>query len=169
VAPEHAPVAPASTAPARVRIAAALLLVSASAGAGERLSVERLLELSDATVTVRVDLGSTGTRVVVGEVIRGSLPPDASLAGLATPCVPDRATLRRWIGMPNYFEESVPLWRAALQRGHYEAVIFVRTEAGSVRAVCETETLLAEHWVTHPDHAGWLVRLREAAATADRR
>lgn len=133
---------------------------------GERLSIAQLVERSDAAVLVRVTLARSTVRVTLREVVWGRLPSNVSLAGLRPPCVPDRATLRDWIDRPAYFEASVPSWRAALARGRYDAVIFVRADSDAASAICETETLLAEHWTSHPRHAAWRAEL--ASATANR-
>lgn len=148
-------------------VAVALIALSAGAPAvqaGERLSVRQLVERADAIVKVRVGIGRAPA-VRVLEVVRGdpaALPP--SVSALTGVCVPDRRLLDEWIRRPDYYEGSAPLWRAALKRGRYDAVIFLRRGADGLRAVCETETLLAEHWTTHPRHRAWRSTLDAALA-----
>ncbi|MFN7271589.1 MAG: hypothetical protein ACK5VQ_04630, partial [Gammaproteobacteria bacterium] len=102
--------------------ALALLMLVPLAQGGAQLTVEQLVERTDAVVLVRVGLGRT-TTVALREVIRGDIAP-----GLPSPdrltgvCLPDRRLLDDWIRRPSYREKSAPVWRAALKRGSYEAV-----------------------------------------------
>ncbi|MCZ8132666.1 MAG: hypothetical protein O9284_15385 [Steroidobacteraceae bacterium] len=141
---------------------------SPEARSGERLTVEQLVERADAVLRVRVELGASSTSVRVQEVVGGdpgsATPATDRLAGI---CLPGRGLLRDWIRRPAYFEDSVPLWRAALRRGHYEAVVFVRVGHDGLLPVCETETLLAEHWTTHRDYIAWRARLASALSEGE--
>lgn len=143
----------------------ALLTLGPVAQGGAQLTVQQLVERSDAVVIVRVGLGRT-TTVTLREVIRGDIAPGLPSAGRLTgACLPDRRLLDDWIRRPSYFERSVPLWRAALKRGSYEAVVFLKRDPDGLRPTCETETLLAEHWTTHPAHRVWRERLDAALKT----
>jgi hypothetical protein len=144
--------------------ALALLMLVPLAQGGAQLTVEQLVERSDAVVLVRVGLGRT-TTVALREVIRGDIAP-----GLPSPdrltgvCLPDRRLLDDWIRRPSYREKSAPVWRAALKRGSYEAVVFLKRSPEGLRPICETETMLAEHWTTHPSYRAWRIRLGDALA-----
>ena len=145
-------------------VALALLMLVPLAQGGAQLTVEQLVERSDAVVLVRVGLGRT-TTVALREVVRGDIAP-----GLPSPdrltgvCLPDRRLLDDWIRRPSYLEKSVPVWRAALKRGSYEAVVFLKRSPEGLRPICETETMLAEHWTTHPSYRAWRIRLGDALA-----
>jgi hypothetical protein len=142
----------------------ALLTLGPAAQGGAQLTVEQLVERSDAIVLVRVGLGRT-TTVALREFIRGDIAPGLPSADRLTGvCLPDRRLLDDWIRRPSYFEKSVPLWRAALKRGSYDAVVFLRRGPDGPKLTCETETLLAEHWTTHPAHRAWRGRLNAAIA-----
>ena len=142
----------------------ALLTLGPVAQGGAQLSVEQLVARSDAVVIVRVGLGRT-TTVTLREVIHGDIAPGLPSAGRLTGvCLPDRRLLGDWIRRPSYFEKSEPLWRAALKRGGYEAVVFLKRDPDGLRPTCETETLLAEHWTTHPSYRAWRGRLDDALA-----
>ncbi len=142
----------------------ALLMLGPVAQGGDQLTVEQLVERSDAVVLVRVGLGRT-TTVTLREVVRGDIAPGLPSAGRLTGvCLPDRRLLDDWIRRPSYFEKSEPLWRAALKRGSYEAVVFLKRDPDGLRPICETETMLAEHWTTHPSYRAWRGRLDDALA-----
>jgi hypothetical protein len=149
---------------ARRAAVVALLTLGPAAHGGTQLTVERLVARSDAVVLVRVGLGRT-TTVTLREVIRSDIAPGLPSAGRLTGvCLPDRRLLDDWIVRPSVFEKSVPLWRAVLKRGGYEAVVFLRRDPDVLRPTCETETMLAEHWTTHPSYRAWRSGLTDALA-----
>lgn len=139
------------------------LLVGPPSAAGERLSLEDLTARADAVAVVRVRFGAEGDAAEAVEWLqRGEAraAPSSAWWGL---CLPGRELLEKWIaGHPHF--PSRDLWRRAVEAGGYEAVVFFRVRDGVLVPTCETESMLAEGWTTHPGHAAWKARLEALLA-----
>ena len=154
----------------RTLILATLLLTASPSLAGERLKLKELVARCDAVVEVSVVLATSKTQDKITEISWLTTKPEDAhplpewIGGW---CLPSRKTLtERWLARLSHIS-SMPLWRAALDKGGYCAVIFLKKENGELRPTCETESILVENWVTHPNHAAWRARLMELIAQAD--
>jgi len=139
--------------PLRLSVLVTLSLGAGLAGAGEQLTPSMLAQQADSAVLVTVSLSGPQPEITVDEWLFGSPQPvRADWIGL---CLPGRALLLDWQARYGNFPGSQVLWRQALAEGSYRAVAVLRERAGRSSPFCETETLLAEHWVAHPGHAAW--------------
>lgn len=136
-------------------------LVTMPAMAGEHLTPAMLAREADAVA--RVSVRFRPQRVVVEEWLKpADAVADVSWLGL---CLPGRKLLGDWRTRYRGFRQSQPVWRAALARGGYEAVVVLRRRDGVLRPYCEAESLLAEHWLGHPGHVAWRAALEAGLAS----
>lgn len=146
----------------RTLFPALLLLISSSVLAGERLTLEELVARCDAVAEVSVALATSENRDRITAICWLTAQPEdiqPAQEWIHGQCLPSRKILtERWItGLFNI--PSLPLWRAALEKGEYRAVVFLKKENGKFRPTCEAESILVENWASHPNHAKWRARL----------
>jgi hypothetical protein len=127
-----------------------------SVEAGDYLTVPELASKAEGAVVVHVRLGSAKERpsVELVRVLRGQsdgVAPDATWLGL---CLPSRELLKKWRHQhPRW--AARPLWTQALQRGSYEATLFMRTWNGAYVRFCETEAMDMKHTDVHPRYGDY--------------
>ncbi len=136
--------------------AVALAIVGAMgvAQAGENLSLEELAGRTVGTAVVHVDLQGEGTLKLI-EILRGALPADFEASPSWTNlCLPRRRILRRWQTEHAKWAAKT-LWRRALARGQYEAVVFIKKYDDGFRPHCGVEAMQMLHTDLHPDYAAY--------------
>jgi hypothetical protein len=132
------------------------MLGAATASAGEKLSVEQLVDRASgaAVVKVRLGRGREADTVQLVQLLDG-LPPDTkaekSWFGL---CLPDRKSLRGWTVQYSKWPARVH-WRRALARGHYTAVVLVGKLGNELGPECGVEAMQMVHTDLSPDFAGY--------------
>ena len=149
----------------RTILIAAMMIIPSSALAGERLQLDELVARSDAIAEVTVELATGESQDRIADIKMLTIWPwpdeiQASPEWIGRTCLPSRKLIAdRWLVSFLHFP-SVPLWRAALKEGRYHAVIFLsKKKKEQLRPVCEIEAMLAENWLSHPEHAAWRTRL----------
>jgi hypothetical protein len=154
-------------------LAVSLMVMLQPVQAGDLLTPERLAQESDVLVVVAVILGPISFEVDLVEVLFVAQPAATGVpieelqpALAAGPCLPDRATLAAWLARPAGTTAARAQWLQAMSSGAYSAVLALRATAAGLAPLCETETLLAEHWLGHPDHPAWRERLDATLALA---
>jgi hypothetical protein len=120
---------------------------------GEQLTPLMLARQADAVAVVEVRFRSGAPEILVERWLLGG-PAEASASWLGA-CLPGAELLRDWQARHPAFRESQPLWRQALARKGYRSVIALRQRPEGLRPWCETESLLGEHWFSHPRHGAW--------------
>jgi hypothetical protein len=148
-----------------------VLLIGLSAlplWAGAQLSINDLVERSTAVAKVTVQWDSKKPnqpgQVTVDNWLQkpsaqalAKLQKDPALhqkwLGL---CLPDGHMLNRWITQYSHFDkDNIQVWQNALKTGSVTQIVFFRPSPvdGAFKPTCETESLLARHWSTHPGFA----------------
>ncbi|GEM_PF-5100885 len=133
--------------------------------AGPQLSINDLVKRSTAVakVTVHWDLTHPNqpAQVTVDDWLQkpsaevmAKLQEDPALQqkwlGL---CLPDGQMLSRWVTQYRHFgKDNIQLWQNALKTGSVTQIVFFKPSPvdGVFKPTCETESLLARHWSTHP-------------------
>ena len=128
--------------------------------AGEQLTPKELVQRSEAIALVKVDLNTREVKILRWLMNRTDIALEkvnpTQLKWLSrSHCLPDRIGLKRW---GHQFARSVgrvtekKLWRAALEKGHYESLVFLRwsPSKNSFIAICETEVIQVNQWRSHP-------------------
>ncbi len=147
-----------------ISAAAMVMAFVGRAHGGERLSLEELAQRTDGAAVVRVDLGGSGTAKVL-KILRGPLPPDlgASPSWLSL-CLPRRDDLKKWQIQHSHWKAK-SLWRLALRRGHYDAVVFVKKyPTVGWEPHCGLEAMEMAHTDLHPNYAGYAAAVAAVAA-----
>lgn len=131
--------------------------------AGEELTVEQLLDESDAVALVERSLSNPKkTRVVEWWRGEGETSPPQEWNPL---CVPDRATLQAWVErLPHH--PGLPLWQQLLRTSSYRSVVFFVLRDGVLRPRCEAEAMRGLQVTSHPQHGAWRERLEAALPAA---
>ena len=134
--------------------------------AGPQLSINDLVKRSTAVAKVTVQWNSTkpnqSARVAVDEWIQK--PSAEVMAKLQKKpalqqkwlglCLPDGQLLSRWVTQYSHFDkDNIQLWQNALKQGSVTQIVFLKPSPvdGVFKPTCETESLLARHWSTHPE------------------
>ena len=140
----------------------ALLFVVTSVQAGEMLRLQELVNRSDAVAEVTVELSTSRTPDKITRVKWLTAEPRENFSSqewITGQCLPTREIITdNWLARLPHFS-SASLWRAALDKGRYSAVIFLKKDKEQLRPTCEAEALLVENWESHPDHARWFSKL----------
>jgi hypothetical protein len=136
----------------------ALLSGATPALAGEKLTLEEIASRAQGAAVVKVTLGrgkAPGTVQVV-RILRG-LPADLqATTDWLSLCLPDRTVLRRWT-IEQAKWPARPLWRRALARGHYQAVVLVgKDHGGALSPQCGVEAMQMQHTDLAPGYARYL-------------
>jgi hypothetical protein len=120
----------------------AVALTAMPARSGERLTVEEIAQRAHGAAVVRVALKPSAVHVV--RVI-GGLPADtqATTTWLGL-CLPSQKSLRRWT-IEHAKWPARELWRRALSRGEYQAIVMVEKYEGGYRPRCGVEAMEMEH------------------------
>jgi hypothetical protein len=143
-----------------------LLLWSQLSVAGDQLSTERLVQQADAVVVVAVCFQNPAPVVRIEAVLLGDeadLQDRAEESELLGLCLPSAELLRTWLARDHQPAPARLQWQRALDAGGYRAVLALRSVDG-LSPICETETLLAEHWLSHPAHSAWRDQVDAAIA-----
>lgn len=137
-------------------VTACLALTAMPAWPGEQLTPLMLARQADAAAVVEVRFRAGAPEILVERwLLGGPVQADATWIGV---CLPGAALLRDWRGRYPGFRQSQRLWRQALADKGYRSVIVLRQRSEGLRPWCETESLLGEHWLSHPQHEAWQVR-----------
>jgi hypothetical protein len=155
----------------RERTAAAICLTivgafAAPAHAGDRLQIPQLVARSQAAVILDVHLGSdtAADKIEIRQVLGGpvqatTVPPPEWL----NECVPARKSLKRWVALRRGWQAR-KLWQKALAAGRFEALVFLQTINGQLRASCELESMLMKHTSVHPNYSAYVDEVKAAWA-----
>ena len=127
-----------------------LLLLPAQATAGEQLTLESLVQSADAIVLVDNPLSrpATVTAVLMGNEALQNRPIKSSL------CVPSHEIIARWL-QTHPQHPARQLWRAVLDDGEMEQVVFLRSIDDLMAPFCETEVMLGLGFSQHAGYAAY--------------
>ena len=127
-----------------------LLLLPAQATAGEQLTLESLVQSADAVVLVDNPLSgpATITAVLIGDEALLNTLFQSSL------CVPSNEIVAHWL-QTHPQHPARQLWRAVLDDGEMEQVVFLRSVDDLVAPFCETEVMLGLGFSQHPGYAAY--------------
>jgi hypothetical protein len=150
--------------PARVLTVLMIALPAARGrGADNPTTVPEAAKKAETALVVRVQLGSgqEPADVTLVRVIAGPSSDVDPGSGWLGPCLPSRALLSKWqrqhAGSP-----ARQLWDKALERGTYEATLFMKTQKRRSVRFCEAAPMDMRHTDLHADYAGY-VKAVEAA------
>jgi len=134
----------------RLLTACLLLLLPAQATAGEQLTLESLVQSADAVVLVNNPLSrpATVTAVLMGNEALQNRPIKSSL------CVPSHEIIARWL-QTHPQHPARQLWRAVLDDGEMEQVVFLRSIDDLMAPFCETEVMLGLGFSRHAGYAAY--------------
>ena len=166
----------------RLTMLICLMLLAPNRGwSGEQLTAKRLIRRASAVARITVEWDPNATnqpaRVSVDEWMR-QLPEDqrnSIQSGTELPkkwvgqCLPDGKILQRWVTQyRNFPKATVALWQQALRKGSVTLIVYFRTSPanGTFQPTCETETLLARHWSSHPDFSKYEQNVRALLSEA---
>jgi hypothetical protein len=131
----------------------AVLALGIFSTANTTAAEENLAARADAVLVLEVSFLPYGHLVLLREVLHGdknSLPDPIQLLGV---CLPRKAGVV-WLA-EQARGPAVQIYRDAIVQATYTAVVFLKSEVGSINPVCDDTVNAPEHWVTHPNHAAW--------------
>ncbi|MFN0317800.1 MAG: hypothetical protein ACKVQA_22465 [Burkholderiales bacterium] len=131
----------------------AMLALGIVSNANESAAGEALAARADAVLVLEVSFLPYGHLVLLREVLYGdknSLPDPIQYLGVCLPRKPGVVWLAEQARGP-----AVRIYREAIEQATYTAVLFLKSEVGSINPVCDESINAPEHWSTHPNHSAW--------------
>ncbi len=135
----------------------AMLALGFFSAAGESASEETLASQADAVLVAEVSFLPYGHLVLIREILHGdknSLPDPIQFLGV---CLPRKAGVRQLAEQSQ--GPAVQIYREAIERATYTAVLFLKREAGSLNPLCNESASIPEHSENHPNHAAWRAKV----------
>lgn len=132
--------------------------------AGDQLTPQSLVSKSDAIALVTFRLKDKSIKIdewlFLGESLgtRDQLEKKLkdSASSLSVLCLPQKDTLQLWIKRYPNRREALKQWRRAIKTGFYTGYLYLKLQGpNQLSALCETETLDAKHWLSHPSFHAW--------------
>jgi hypothetical protein len=147
--------------------AAALFIVlgTTTARAGEELTIDEIAAQTEgaAIVTVSVGRSKVPESIELVKVLK-SLPADlAPSLSWSNLCVPRAPVLKKWIIQYAKWPARA-LWRRALARGSYQAVVMVQKRDDGYQPFCGVEAMQMRHTSLHQGFAKYLQEVDETFA-----
>jgi hypothetical protein len=149
--------------------AAALVMLSSPARAGEYLQPAELTARAEAIALVDVALEPAKGKpaITVQGALRGSAAELKPAASWLSQCLPDRKELKRWLKrFPKSPERKH--WEEAAAQPSYKAVVFLTEgpRGGALGPFCGVESMELLHTDLHPEYGSFLKRIEALAKSS---
>ena len=149
-----------------------IILVSVTSYAGEQLTVQELINKSEAIALVKVDFRTKKVELIQWLKKESQEDSKENLKFLdlkPSICLPNQTELQRWVlryGKQRDRKQALDLWQQAIKSQQYQSLIFLKwlPDQNIYKPVCETEVLLVKQWQAHPEFKTYLSRVNQLIA-----